>query len=101
MYLESASLDLLLPHLVMNLNIVEDGVDQALDVRILVTKQLEHDRHHLGLMENNIARCLEEEELEECVEDLLNHFIVFLLCSKQILQHLDQVRLSNCLSCNL
>jgi hypothetical protein len=32
---------------------------------------------------------LEEQEFKECVENLLDHLIVFLLGAQQILQHLD------------
>lgn len=43
-------------------------------------------------MQDNLSGRFEEKELEECVQDLLNHLIVFLLCSQKILEHLDQVR---------
>lgn len=59
-HLESTHLNLILPDLVMQLNIVENGVDEALDVRILVTEQLEHNLHHLGLMQYDFASSLEE-----------------------------------------
>jgi hypothetical protein len=42
-------------------------------------------------MQDYLSRRLEEQEFEECVEDLLNHFIVFLLGSQQVLKHLDEV----------
>ena len=43
-------------------------------------------------MQHDLTRRLEEEELEEGVQDLLDHLIVLLLGSQQILKHLDQVR---------
>jgi hypothetical protein len=42
-------------------------------------------------VQNNITSRFEEQELEEGVQDLLDHFIVFLL-GAEVLQHLDQVR---------
>lgn len=42
-------------------------------------------------MQHYLARGPEEKELEEGVEDLLNHFVIFLLRSKQVLQQLNQV----------
>jgi hypothetical protein len=43
-------------------------------------------------VQNNITSRFEEQELEEGVQDLLDHFIVFLLGAEEVLQHLDQVR---------
>jgi hypothetical protein len=40
-------------------------------------------------MQDNISGRFEKQELEEGVKDLLDHFIVLLLCSKQVLKHLD------------
>lgn len=40
MHLESTHLDFILPHFVMELDIVQDGVDQALDVRVFVREEL-------------------------------------------------------------
>lgn len=51
-------------------------------------------------MQNNITSRFEEQELEEGVQDLLDHFIVFLLGAEEVLQHLDQVRWSNHLGDN-
>ena len=49
-------------------------------------------------MQNDIPRRAEEEELEEGVQNLLDHLVVFLLRSKQVLQQFDQIRGSNGLS---
>lgn len=44
-------------------------------------------------MEDDFSGRPKEEELEEGVENLLNHLVVFLLGAKHILQQLNQVRL--------
>ena len=98
MDLESAGLDLLFPHVIMNLNVVQDGIDQSADVRILIREKLQHNRHHLGLMKDDFSCRLKEEELEERVEDLLHHLIILLLGSQKVLKHFDQVRRSDMLS---
>jgi hypothetical protein len=41
--LESASLDFLLPHVIMNLNVIKNGVYQDADVRILIRKKLKNN----------------------------------------------------------
>ena len=46
-------------------------------------------------MEDNVSRWSKEEELEECVQNLLDHLVIFLLRAKQVLQQLDQIRRSN------
>ena len=95
MRLESPDLDLMFPHFVVQLDIVQDGVDKALNVWILVTKEFKNDGDHLGLMEDNVSSWGEEEELEEGVQDLLHHLVIFLLGAEQILQHLNQIRGGN------
>jgi hypothetical protein len=87
--LEPARLDLLLPHVVVDLHVVEDGVDEDADVGVLVREELEHDRDHLRLVQHDLSRRLEEQELEEGVQDLLHHLVVLLLGAQEILEHLD------------
>jgi hypothetical protein len=41
--LESASLDFLLPHVIMNLNVIKNGVYQDADVRVLIRKKLKNN----------------------------------------------------------
>ena len=48
-------------------------------------------------MEDNVSGWSEEEELEESVQNLLDHLVIFLFRSKQVLQQLYQIRRSNCL----
>ena len=48
--LEAFGLDLLLPVIIVDLNVVEDGVDEHADVGVLVRQELKHDRYHLGLV---------------------------------------------------
>lgn len=48
-------------------------------------------------MKYDLASRLKEQKLEECVQNLLHHFIIFLLRTQEILQHLDQVRRSDML----
>jgi hypothetical protein len=48
-------------------------------------------------MQHNLTCGTKEQELEEGVQDLLHHFVVFLLSAQQVLKKLDQVRRSNCL----
>ena len=91
MLLESSDLDFMFPHFVVELDVVEDGVDEALNVWVLVTEELKDDCDHLGLVEHDVSCWREEQELEEGVENLLHHFIVFLLGSEEVLQHLDKV----------
>ena len=66
-HLEALRLDLLLPVVVMDLHVVEDGVDEYANVRVLVREQLEHDGHHLRLVQHHVAGRPKEEELEEGV----------------------------------
>lgn len=87
--LEPARLDLLLPHVVVDLHVVEDRIHEDPDVRVLIREELEDDRDHLGLVQHDLSRGLEEQELEEGVQNLLHHLVVFLLGSQQILEHLD------------
>jgi len=65
--LESPHLNLILPDLIVELNVVEDGIDQTFNVRVLVAEELEDDLDHLCLVQDNISSWLEEEELEEGV----------------------------------
>ena len=83
--LVALGLDLLFPVTIVDLDVVENGVDEHANVRVLIREQLEHDRDHLRLVQHHIARWCEEQELEEGVENLLNHFIVLLLGAQQIL----------------
>ena len=43
MDLEALGLDLLLPVLVVDLHVVEDGVDEDTNVGVLVREELQHD----------------------------------------------------------
>lgn len=90
--LETLCLDLLFPVIVVDLHVVEDCVHQNSDIWILIGKKFKYDGHHLGLVEYDFPRWSEEEELEESVQDLLDHFIVFLFGSKQVLQQFDKIR---------
>jgi len=49
-------------------------------------------------MEDNLSCGLKEEELEKGIQDLLNHLIVFLFSSKEVLKHLNQIGRGNMLS---
>ena len=93
MHLETLRLDLLLPVFVVDLHVVQDCVHKHPDIWVLVRKQLQYDRHHLRLVQNHVASRSEEQELEEGVKDLLDHFVVLLLRAKQVLQELDEVGL--------
>lgn len=93
MDLKSSHLDFLLPHIVVQLNVVENGINQPLDIRILVTQQFQHNRHHLRLMQHNLPRTLEKQELKKSVQNLLHHFIVLLFGAKEVLEHFYQVGL--------
>lgn len=84
-HLEATRLDLILPDLIVQLHVVEDGVHEALNVRVLVGQQFENDLDHLRLVEHDFTRGLEEEQLEECLQYLLHHLIVLLLGTEQIL----------------
>lgn len=90
MLLESPDLDFVLPHFVVELNIIKDSIDESLNIWILVTEQLKYNCDHLGLVENDVSRWCEEEELEESVQDLLDHFVILLFGSEEILQHFDE-----------
>ncbi len=85
MDLEALGLDLLLPVLVVNLHVVEDGVDEDADVSLLVREELKDDGDHLRLVQHHVSCWPEEQELKEGVQNLLHHFIIFLLRAKQIL----------------
>ena len=82
----------MLPHFVVELNVIKDSIDEALNVWVLVTEQFKDDRDHLGLVKNDVSCWCKEEELEESVEDLLDHFVIFLFGSEKILQHFDEER---------
>jgi len=101
MVVEALGLDLLAPVLVVHLHVVEDRVHQHSDVGVLVTQQLKHNRHNLRLIQNNLPRGPKEQELEEGVEDLLDHLVVFLLRAEHVLQQLDQVRVGDHVSCDV
>lgn len=97
--LEAARLYFILPDLIVQLNVVEDCIDQALDVGVFICQQLKNNLNHLRLVEYNLARRLEEEKLEECLQDLLHHLVILLFGTEQILQHLDEIRVCD-LVCN-
>lgn len=59
-HLESSHFDFLFPHLVMKLNVVQDGINKSLDVWIFVAKEFKYNRDHLSLMQNNIPCWCEE-----------------------------------------
>ena len=80
------------------LHVVQNGVHEHSDVWVLIGEELEHNRDHLGLVEHDLSRWAEEEELEEGVQDLLDHLIILLLGSKELLKELDQVGARNDLS---
>ena len=65
MNLESSCFDFILPDLIMQLNIIEDCIDKAFDVRVLVSQQLKYDLNHLSLVQNDFSCWLEEKKLEE------------------------------------
>lgn len=46
-------------------------------------------------MQHYVTGRLEEQELEESVEDLLYHLIIFLFGPEQVLQHLNQIGFRN------
>jgi len=58
--LESSHLDLILPDLIVELDVVEDGVDQSLNVWILVTKEFEDNLDHLRLVQYDVSSWLKE-----------------------------------------
>jgi hypothetical protein len=43
-------------------------------------------------MQHNFSGRLEEQEFEESIQDLLHHLIILLLGTKEVLEHLYQVR---------
>jgi len=77
--LEALSLDVLLPIVIMNLDVVKNGIYKNTNVRILIRKKFENDRDHLSLVEDDVSGWSKEEELEESVQNLLDHLVVFLL----------------------
>lgn len=60
MNLESSHLDLILPDLIVELDVVEDGVDQSLNVWVLVTEELEDNLDHLRLVQYDVSSWLKE-----------------------------------------
>ena len=60
MNLESSHLDLILPDLIVELDVVEDGVDQSLNVWILVTEEFEDNLDHLRLVQYDVSSWLKE-----------------------------------------
>lgn len=84
-------LNFLFPDFIVELNKVQDGVDQFPDVGVLITQELKYDIDDLGLVEDNVTCGLEHEEFEVGVEDLLNHFIIFLLGPEEIMEHTNEV----------
>lgn len=82
----------MLPHFVVELDVIEDGIDKTLNIWVLVTEQLKNNSDHLGLVENDVSCWREEEELEESVQNLLDHFVILLFGSEKVLKHLDEER---------
>lgn len=85
MLLESSDLDFVLPHFVVELNVIEDSIDETLNIWVFVTEQLKNDSDHLGLVKHDVPCWCEEEELEERVQNLLDHFVIFLFGSEEVL----------------
>lgn len=85
MLLESSDLDFVLPHFVVELNVIEDSIDETLNIWVLVTEQLKNDCDHLGLVKHDVSCWSKEEELEERVQNLLDHFVIFLFGSEEVL----------------
>ena len=82
MNLETLCLDLLLPVIIVDLDVVKNRIDEDTDVRVLVGEELKDNGNHLGLMKNNVSGWREEEELEEGIQDLLDHLVIFLFGPK-------------------
>ena len=78
MHLESLGFDLQLPSLVVDLYIVQNGVHKGPDVGVFVAEQLKDYGNHLGLVQHDVSGGTKEQELEESIKDLLNHFIILL-----------------------
>jgi hypothetical protein len=95
MHLESSSFDLISPYLVVNLHVIEDSVHKTLDVWVFISQEFKYNLYHLGLVEHNFSSGLEEQEFKEGIQNLLYHLIILLFSSKQILKHLNQIRISN------
>ena len=85
MHLEALGLDFLLPVVVVDLHVVEDGVDENSNVRVLVREKFQNNADHLRLVEHHITSRPEEQELKEGVEDLLHHLVILLLGPEQLL----------------
>ena len=92
MDLEPSGFNLISPHLVMKLDVIQNGVNKPLNVWVLVTEKLKDYRDHLNLAQNDVPCWSEEQEFEESVQDLLNHLIILLLGSEKILEHVYEVR---------
>lgn len=98
MDLESFGLDFLLPRVIVDLNVVEDGVDEDSNVRVLIREEFKHNRDHHGRVQHDFSSWAEEKEFKEGVQDLLHHLVVLLLSTKEVLEELDQVTVSDELS---
>lgn len=49
-------------------------------------------------MQHDISRRTEEQKLEESVQNLLNHFVVLLFGTQEVLKQFDKVGRGDCLS---
>lgn len=99
MVVEALSLYLLSPTIVVGLNVVENGIDQHAYVWVFVREEFQNYRDHLCLVQNDFAGWTVKEEFEKCIQNLLNHLIIFLFSSQHILQQANQVAVCNHLSC--
>jgi len=79
MNLESLGLNFLFPRLVVNLDVVQNGINEHPDVGILVAEQFKYDRHHLSLVQHDFPRGCEEQEFEKRIKDLLHYLVILLL----------------------
>ena len=79
MVVETFSLYLLSPTIVVGLNVVKNGIHKHAYVWVFIRQELQNDRNHLGLVQNDFAGWTVKEEFEKCIQNLLNHLIIFLL----------------------
>jgi len=92
--LESSHLNFILPDLIMKLDVVENGVHKSFNIWVLVTQEFKDNLDHLGLMQYNISRWFKEQEFKESVKDLLHHLVIFLLGTKEVLEHFNEIGFS-------
>jgi len=65
--LESSHLNFILPDLIMELNVVENGVYQTFNIWVLVTQEFKDNLDHLSLMQYNISCWFKEQEFKESI----------------------------------